>query len=125
MKGQTEFSMPFQFFTGPVRDDGNAADELNSFLHSHRILAIDRRWVNQGNDSFWAICVDYHAGGDSSSKSGKRSRDKDYKEILNPEDFGQFAVLRDLLKELAQQESVPVHPRCVKHESTVGLGRLR
>jgi hypothetical protein len=53
MKGQTEFSMPFQFFTVPVRDDGNAADELNSFLHSHRILAIDRRWVDQGNDSFW------------------------------------------------------------------------
>ena len=51
--------MPFKFFAVPARDDGTAAEELNSFLQSHRILAVDRRWVDQGVDSFWAICVDY------------------------------------------------------------------
>ena len=103
--------MPFKFFTVPVRDDGNAAEELNSFLLSHRILAVDRRWVDQGTDSFWAICIDYLVGPGSSSprSSSSKPRGKDYKEILSPEDFSQFAVLRELRKELAQQEGVPVY----------------
>ncbi len=33
----------------------------------------------------------------------------DYKEILKPEDFAVFARLRDLRKEIAQAEAVPVY----------------
>ena len=29
------------------------------FLRSHRVLAVDRRWVEQGSESFWSFCVDY------------------------------------------------------------------
>ena len=93
----------------PVRDDGHAAEDLNSFLQSHRILAVDRRWVDQGNDSFWAICVDCHVGGETSLTNRRRARGKDYKEILSPEDFSPFAALRELRKELAGQEGIPVY----------------
>ena len=92
--------MPFKFFTVPAREDGTAAEELNSFLQSHRILAVDRRWVDQGVDSFWAICVDYHLGGAGESSCKKKVRGEDYKEILSPEDFSQFALLYRLLQRL-------------------------
>jgi hypothetical protein len=33
--------MPYLFFVIPARDTGQAAAELNGFLGSHRILAVD------------------------------------------------------------------------------------
>ena len=101
--------MPFKFFVISVRDDGSSAEELNSFLQSHRVLSVDRKWVDQGLDSFWSICVDYHVGGTDGGSRSKRSRSKDYKDILSPEDFSHYAVLRELRKELAEKEGVPVY----------------
>ncbi len=65
--------MPFKFFVVPVRDDGSAEAELNAFLGSHRVLAIDRRCVASGGEAYWAVCVDYldaAAGSDSCEKRG-------------------------------------------------------
>jgi hypothetical protein len=39
--------MPLKFFTIPVRDTDQAEEELNGFLCSHRVLAVDRRWVER------------------------------------------------------------------------------
>ena len=56
--------MAFHFFTIPVQQSETATEDLNRFLRSHRILAVDRRWVDQGANSFWALAVDYldHVG---------------------------------------------------------------
>jgi hypothetical protein len=51
--------MAYRFFVVPIRDDGSAAAELNGFLRSHRVLAVDRRWAEAGSESFWSFCVDY------------------------------------------------------------------
>ena len=103
--------MAVQFFTVPIQDDGSAADELNGFLQSHRVLAVERRWVDQGPNSLWMFCVDYLEHSAKKSKGGGASgRSKvDYKDILNPEDFAVFAKLRDLRKQMAQEEAVPVY----------------
>ena len=87
--------------------------ELNSFLSRHRIVTIERRFVDCGLDSFWALCVDdLHgepAAGASHGAPGRADRKVDYKEVLNPEQFEIFAKLRDLRKQLAEQEAVPVY----------------
>ena len=87
--------------------------ELNSFLSRHRIVTIERRFVDCGLDSFWALCVDYLHGeptaGASHGAPGRADRKVDYKEVLNPEQFEIFAKLRDLRKQLAEQEAVPVY----------------
>jgi hypothetical protein len=44
--------MAFQIFTVPIRDPVAAQQELNSFLQAHKVLSVDRRWVDQGPDSF-------------------------------------------------------------------------
>ena len=47
----------YRVFTLPVRDPGAAETELNGFLVSHRVLAVDQRFVEDGERSFWTLCV--------------------------------------------------------------------
>jgi len=104
--------MAFRFFFVPVRDDGTAAAGLNGFLRSHKVLTVDRRWVDQGAESFWSFCVDYleSAGGSSSEgKNGPVRGKVDYRDELSPEDFAVFARLCQLRKEIAQSEAVPAY----------------
>ena len=51
--------MAYRFFQISVRDRGLSAEELNRFLRGHRILSVERRWVDLGTESFWSFCVDY------------------------------------------------------------------
>jgi uncharacterized protein (TIGR02996 family) len=115
LNGCTNSIMAFQLFTVPIQDDGRALEQLNAFLRSHKILSVDRRWVEQGASSFWSFCIDYLEGApaDGSGYRGSRGpggRAKiDYRETLSPADFAVFARLRDLRKDIAQAEGVPVY----------------
>ena len=104
--------MPFKFFTIPIQNAETAETQLNAFVQSHRVLAVDRRWVDQGATSFWSFCVDYleprPESGPASSTGGRRTK-VDYKEVLTAEEFAVFARLRELRKQLAQAEAVPVY----------------
>ena len=51
--------MAFEFFVIPARTSGSEAEDLNRFLRGHRVLTVDRRWVEQGWESFWGVCVEY------------------------------------------------------------------
>ena len=102
--------MALKFFTVAIRDSAPAEAELNAFLNSQRILAVDRKFVDLGENSFWVLCVDYlpSAGSIPGQVFGKKAR-IDYREILAPEDFALFVKLRDLRKQIAQAEAVPVY----------------
>jgi hypothetical protein len=39
--------MAFIFFTVPIEDSGRVQEELNAFLRSHKVLSVDRGWVEQ------------------------------------------------------------------------------
>jgi superfamily II DNA helicase RecQ len=104
--------MAFKFFAIPIRNADAAAAEMNGFLRAHKVLSIDRRWVDGGADSLWLFCIDYldslSAGGSDKNGSGSRSK-VDYKDILRPEEFAVFSQLRQLRKEISQREAVPVY----------------
>ena len=51
--------MALPFFFIPVRAPEASEQELNSFQSSHKILTIDRHFVDQGSSSFWALRIDY------------------------------------------------------------------
>ena len=117
--------MGLRFFNVPVRDSDTAERELNSFLASHKILSIDRQFVEVGINSFWAICVDYltsSAGESTLSSNLSRSR-VDYKTILPPEEFEIFSRLRQCRKELAQSEAVPVYALFTNEQLAVMVQR--
>ena len=107
--------MAYRFFTISVRDEGPAAADLNGFLRSRRVLSVDRRWVDQGWESFWSFCVDYlessggATGGAPPGRNGTNRGKVDYREVLSPEDFAVFARLRQARKEIAQADAVPVY----------------
>ena len=102
--------MAFRFFTVPIQNAEQAEAELNGFLRSHKVLSIDRRWVEQGSTSFWTFCVDYLDGQVTGSGGDRGARGKvDYKEVLRPDEFTVFAKLREVRKEIAQAEAVPVY----------------
>ena len=100
-----------RFFTIPIQVT-NIESELNAFLNSHRIVALDRKFVEQGSQSFWAICVDFIPGLVQKPAANNIFTSKeriDYKDKLSPEQFRVFAELRNLRKEVAQSEGVPVY----------------
>jgi superfamily II DNA helicase RecQ len=94
--------MRFNTFFIPMADDGRAQDELNEFLRSKRVLAVEKAFTGQG----WSFCVEWLEGG----KAVSRNKPKvDYREVLSPEEFALFSRLRDKRKELAQRDGVQVY----------------
>lgn len=102
--------MALKFFTIPIRDAATAEAELNAFLSAHRVLVVDRHFIDRGDNSFWAVCVDFLPArpGDPGPAMGRKGR-IDYREVLPPHEFAVFAKLRELRKQLAQAEAVPVY----------------
>lgn len=94
----------FNFFTIPIQDSEN---KFNKFLESHKSLSVDPCWVAQGPNSFWSFCIDNLES--APPRSAPIRNRVDYKDVLTPEQFIIFAELRDLRKELAQAEAVPVY----------------
>ena len=105
--------MPFKIFTIPVTSPEAAENDLNSFLASHRVLSVERRWIEAGTNSFLWFCIEYHTPRGSSSEPRANSRSNnarvDDREVLSPEDFAVFAKRRDVRKEIATAEAVPAY----------------
>lgn len=102
--------MPFEFIQIPANGQGNAKEELNKLLRGGRIASVRKEFVSNGEDSFWAFCVEYldGVGGGGAQRSGSGPK-VDYKELLNEEDFARFAQLRDLRKVIAEREAIPAY----------------
>lgn len=96
-----------RFFTVPVCDGDQAAEEVNRFLGAHRIVAIDRQFVHDGPNSAWALCITY-VQSSNRPPTGKRGK-IDYRDVLSEPDFALFAKLRALRKTLADREGVPAY----------------
>ncbi len=103
--------MQHRVFSAPVGDP-SGCDELNRFLAGHRVLSVQREFVQHGSGSFWSFCVEYLDGGGGASGSGPRKDRIDYKLVLPPAQFAVFSRLRDCRKELATKEGVPAFAVC-------------
>ena len=105
--------MAYRFFQVSVRDSGLSEEELNRFLRGHRVLSVDRRWVDLGTESFWSFCVDYletvQSSGPGARPLGESRGKVDYREVLSPEQFAAFVKLRTLRQTIAKDDAVPVY----------------
>jgi superfamily II DNA helicase RecQ len=105
-------SLQMKFFMIPMRSMQEAEEELNRFLSSVRVVQLQREFVDQADNSFWSIAVEYLNGDPRTdgSAGGERRRGRlDYKEILSTEDFDLFVKLRDWRKQRATEEATPVY----------------
>jgi superfamily II DNA helicase RecQ len=99
--------MKFEFFSIPACSPEQGQEELNSFCSSHRIASIEKQFVANGEQSYWAICVSYLDGQKKITPPGKIK--VDYREILEEREFAVFAKLRSLRKTMAEKEGVPAY----------------
>jgi len=103
--------MPFEFIQIPANGQGSAKEELNKLLRGGRIASVRKEFVSNGEDSFWAFCIEFLEGSLGAvdkirSSSGPKI---DYKEVLNEADFAVFAKLRDLRKAISEKEAIPAY----------------
>ena len=100
--------MQFRFFVIPIKSNDDAAEEMNRFLRGHRVLAVEKRFMEGGENPCWSFCVEYLEGvtPPTSAKAGPKV---DYKDVLSEEDFAVFSRLRDLRKALADKDALPAY----------------
>ena len=104
--------MPFEFIQIPANGQGNAKEELNKLLRGGRIASVRKEFVANGEDSFWAFCIEFLDGSLGVMDKGRSATSGpkiDYKELLNEADFTVFARLRDLRKVISEKEAIPAY----------------
>jgi hypothetical protein len=65
--------MQLKLFVLPVKNLAAAEAEMNAFLRGHRVLAVKKEFVPDGENSFWTFCVEYLDGAGVSSLRSLRS----------------------------------------------------
>ena len=98
----------FNTFYIPMTDDGAAADRLNVFLRSHRVLSVKQRDFPEG----WGFCVEWIDGTAPTMVAGARDarpyqREKvDYMNVLDPDEFTRFSEYRKRRREISEADGV-------------------
>ena len=103
--------MPMSFHWVPARNGQSAEEALNAALARFRVVSVERHFCALAPEPGWAICIEHALGGTGLKQTGGTdgAPKVDYKEILDPETFRVFAVLRDWRKEAAAKTGVPVY----------------
>jgi superfamily II DNA helicase RecQ len=104
--------MQFKLLSIPAGGDAEVEAELNQFLRSHRAVSVQKELVQNGSGACWCFCIEYLGGAASDSRGGSGRGRVDYKEVLSDEDFKVFVRLREVRKQLAAKEAIPVYAVC-------------
>lgn len=48
--------MQLKMFVIPIKNVSEAEAEMNGFLRGHRVLAVKKEFVPDGENSFWSFC---------------------------------------------------------------------
>lgn len=100
--------MEVKIFTVPIFDEGSIQDEMNRFLRGHKVLEMEQKLVTHGQNSYWTYSIRYVTGATVAESRTKKEK-IDYRDVLDERTFGVFSRLRELRKEIAQAEAIPVY----------------
>lgn len=106
--------MQIKLFTIPITDNGVFIEEMNRFLRANKILEVENQLVSNERGASWCFCVKYIAGSTAYQKA--EIIKKDYKSELDEHTFKIFSKLRELRKQLAQEDAVPAYAVCTDQE---------
>ena len=82
-----------------------SSERLNSFLRQNTVLSIDKKFVESGGESFFAVLVEYDAQAPD-TKYDKKER-VDYAKILKEHEFACFNELREYRNKAAKEQGLP------------------
>lgn len=107
--------MPFQLFQYALPTDPDLS-ELNSFLLAHRIATVQREIVTTTAGPLLLFIVEYLAVNGSAGKKGTSAAASpsstsriDYRDVLSESEFSVFTTLREIRKQLAEADGIPVY----------------
>lgn len=116
--------MQFAFFSIPVDGGATVLEEMNLFLRSHRVISVQKELTQRDTAPCWRLCVEYLEGPALPPEGERRRSCVDYKEVLSEEDFSVFVRLREVRKELAGSDGIPVYAVCT-NEQLAEMARRR
>jgi superfamily II DNA helicase RecQ len=100
--------MKFKVFAIKAYGDEASEWELNEFLARHKIIQVEKQFIAQGATSFWSLCVCYQSYTTAQNEPQNKRPRVDYKEVLSEDEFTCFAQLREIRKQQADRDGVPV-----------------
>ena len=98
--------MNYRIFNIPIPNSENELERMNKFLGSIRIISIQKELVATGGSSYWSFVIEYYY--ENNNLAGRKNK-IDYREVLSEEDFAVYSTLRELRKQIAEREGVPVY----------------
>ena len=99
--------MRYRVFTYGIPPDEELT-ELNNFLASRRVLSVRHEMVEKDGTPYLLFVVEFLESANA-NKPLDRPPKVDYREKLSEKDFDIFSCLRDLRKEIAERDGVPVY----------------
>ena len=99
--------MRYKIYTIPIPDTQNAIEEMNRFLNTHRIITVEKHFLQKREISNYVFLVEYYEA--KIESTGYKTPKIDYKEILSAQDFAIFNERREYRKNLSESEGKPVY----------------
>lgn len=110
--------MQIKVFTIPILDGERVNEEMNAFLRSKNVLQTESHLVTTENGTFWCFCINYLD--EALLEKGKKV---DYRELLDEESFRRFVKMRQIRKQLADEEGIPAYV-IFTDEEMAGLAKI-
>lgn len=99
--------MQFRIFTIPIVDGRAVEDEMNQFLRGHKIVSVDKQFVD--TSASWSFCITYVENTTLVNSFSVKKEKIDYKEVLDEKTFLRFSKLREARKQIANEEAIPAY----------------
>ena len=106
--------MQLKFFSINALEPQPDQQALDDFCTRHRVVSVDRRFVESEDVCYWSVCITYLATPSTPmlakpTQAVNKRGQVDYKEVLNDADFAIYAKLRNLRKMIADVDGTPLY----------------
>jgi superfamily II DNA helicase RecQ len=98
--------MQIKTYAIPIIGGEQLNEEMNTFLRSKKILQMESQIVTHANTAFWSFCIKYV---EDLAIADREKVKVDYKQVLDEGAFKRFSRLREIRKQIAQDDSVPAY----------------
>ncbi len=99
--------MQIKIFSISIIGGEPANEELNICLRNKKVLQVENQLIHHSGSSFWSFCIKY-LDTVSTPLSGEKVK-TDYKQVLEKAVFKRFSRLREIRKQIAQNEAIPAY----------------
>ena len=98
--------MQYRIFT--INAEYASCEEMNTFLRGRKIVEVEKHFYAMQTAAFWTFCVSYIDEIPNNQTAIKKEK-IDYKDVLDEKSFEKFIALREMRKDIAQKEGIPVY----------------